>query len=101
LGSILTARERLEFLAAVVRTPVGSIDEHSPLAQEVTIEEGEGRSRKKVKMPNKLDALTLDARLRGELDGVHGDKPSLRLRLVAQSGTGAGGIAAEIETFSR
>lgn len=98
-GSILSAKERLEFLASVVRTPVGEVNEFSPLAQEVTYEESEKGSRTKVKMPNKLEALQLDARLRGELDGVHGDKPALRLRLVAQSGNGAGSIAAELESF--
>lgn len=66
-AKVLTAQERREFLASVVRTPVGSVNEHSPLAQEVTYEENERGSRTKVKMPGKLEALKLDAEMAGEL----------------------------------
>lgn len=71
-GTVLSARERREYLASVVRTPVGSVNEHSPLAQEVTYEESEKGSRTKVKMPSKLEALKLDAQMAGELGPSEG-----------------------------
>lgn len=94
---VLTVRERREFLASVVRTPVGAIDENSPLAQEVIYEESERGSRTKVKMPGKLEALKLDAEMAGELTPAGSASPHLRLRLIAQSSNDGSSIAAEID----
>lgn len=95
--AVLTVRERREFLANVVRTPVGAINENSPLAQEVVYEENEKGSRTKVKMPGKLEALKLDAEMAGELTPGGHEKTPMRLRLIAHSSGDAHSIAAEID----
>ncbi|MCK9587764.1 MAG: terminase small subunit [Terrimicrobiaceae bacterium] len=59
----LSLEEKREFLANVVRTPVGDVDEFSPLTQEVTHAADGSR---KIKLPDKHRALELDARLMGE-----------------------------------
>ena len=96
-GKVLTLRERREFLASVVRTPVGAIDENSPLAQEVVYEESEKGSRTKVKMPGKLEALKLDAEMAGELTPGGSEKTPMRLRLIASTSGDAASVAAEID----
>lgn len=56
----------IDFLESAIKTEVGSVDERSRLAQEVTIDMvGEGVVRKKVKMVGKLDAAKLLAVLTG------------------------------------
>ena len=61
--TLLTITERREFLASVVRSKVGEIDEKSPLAQSV-----EYTSKgKKIRLPDKIKALELDAKMAGEL----------------------------------
>ncbi len=67
-------------MAKVVRTPVGEVDERSELAQEI---EHKPDGTRKIKMPNKLDALTLDARLCGELDAAPRISVGLRLEVIA------------------
>jgi len=60
--AVLTIREKREYLASLVRTPVGHVDLDSPLAQEVQhTEDGT-----KIKMPDKLRALDLDSKLAGD-----------------------------------
>ena len=67
--AVLTLAEKRAFLASVVRTPIGEVDEKSTLCQEISDEEdpATGRSRRRVKMPDKLKAIDLDAKLSGEL----------------------------------
>ena len=65
-GTILTLKERREYLAKVVRTPIAEVNEQSVLCQEVN-RDGETGAVTKIKMPGKLDALRLDAELAGEL----------------------------------
>lgn len=61
----LTLDEKREFLAKLVRTPIGDIDEESELAEEVrTANDGSVT----VKIPSKLKALELDARIMGEFN---------------------------------
>lgn len=63
--------EVMRFLHAVVMTPVGYVDEESPLAQEVTrdiIEKGEDEPdvlKVKVKMPGKKECAELLAKMQG------------------------------------
>lgn len=69
----LTMQERREFLANAVRTPIGDIDEKSPLAQAVEYEiigtEKTGfRTLMKVKSVGKRECIELDARLAGEFE---------------------------------
>jgi phage terminase small subunit len=61
--TVLTIREKREFLASVVRTPIGEIDEGSPLCQSVKIgSEGE----REYKMPCKIRSILADNDLAGE-----------------------------------
>lgn len=66
-GSLLTMHERRTFLARVVRTPVGKIDENDPLAQKVKRIPTPYGERVEIETPGKLEALMDDARLAGEL----------------------------------
>lgn len=70
LSNALTKAEKRDFLANMVRTPIGEIDETSPLAKEVTYEEtiaknGTRTLIKKVKAHDKLAALAEDSKLAG------------------------------------
>lgn len=74
--TLLTTLERRQFLALAVRTPAGLVDENSPLAQSMRkrtrttrgdIGEEIIEEIVEVKMPDKLQALKLDAILSGEL----------------------------------
>lgn len=60
---VLSHQEKRAWLAKVVRTPVGEVDQQSPLCQSYKITEG----LTEYKMVDKLKALELDARLAGEL----------------------------------
>ena len=57
----------IRFLADVIRTPVGSVDDKSPLAQEVDVFPAgpDGQVRVRIRMPSKLDAVDKLARLLG------------------------------------
>ena len=57
----------IRFLADVIRTPVGSVDDKSPLAQEVDVFPAgpDGQVRVRIKMPSKLDAVDKLAKLLG------------------------------------
>ena len=69
-GAFMTLIEKRKFLALIIRTPCGHIDENSPLAQLVEYEAlrggKEGRQLIRIKMPDKLRAIELDAKLAGE-----------------------------------
>lgn len=55
--AVIERAEVVQFLADVLRTPIGEIDEKHPLAQEFQVDEiGEAATRTKVKMPAKMDA---------------------------------------------
>lgn len=60
--TVLSIREKREFLARVVRTPIGEVDRTSDLCQEVT----ETPDSTKYKMPDKLGAIRIDNDLAGE-----------------------------------
>lgn len=59
-STVLTILEKRQFLARVVRTPVGEIDHSSDLCQERTYIEGQEETSVKIKMPDKLRAVQLD-----------------------------------------
>ena len=68
--AVLSVRERREFLARIVRTPIGQVDESSDLCQSYKIgKEGE----REYKLPDKLRALELDAKLSGDLKETQAD----------------------------
>lgn len=60
-----TKQDALEFLADVVRTPIGEVDHTSRLCQERTYIEGQEQTSVRVKMPGKLDAVKVMAQLCG------------------------------------
>lgn len=64
LANVLTLAEKRSFLADVVRTPVGSIGKDDKLAQVLRFHKGEMTE---IRMPDKLKAVELDAKLAGEL----------------------------------
>lgn len=69
-GVIFELQDGLKFLVDVIRTPVGYLDDESPLTQEVqrdiTGTEEEGVVTKvKIKMPGKMDAMKLMADIKG------------------------------------
>lgn len=68
-GKVLSLAEKREFLASVVRTPVGEVTEKSPLCQSFKLTD----DTIEYKMVDKLTALKLDAQLAKELgDGSQG-----------------------------
>jgi hypothetical protein len=68
----LSFDEKREFLAKLVRTPISEIDEESELAEEMRVSNDGTTS---VKIPSKLKAIELDARIMGEF------KDSMRLEV--------------------
>lgn len=66
-GAVLTLVEKRRWLARVVRTPLSHVTEESDLCQEHTVTTTEAGGSEKIKMPCKLRAMELDAKLAGEL----------------------------------
>lgn len=70
----LTRERSLELLAMIAETPIGQIDEKSPLCQAIEYRttpgnrEREGFETIKVKMPSKIQAIELSARILGYLE---------------------------------
>ena len=62
-SAVLTIEEKRLFIARVLRTPIGEIDETSDLAQGVKYSDEGG---KEIKMPDKLRAIAIDNDLAGE-----------------------------------
>jgi hypothetical protein len=74
---VMSLREKRLFLAAVVRTPIGEVDENSPLCQYFQ----RTKAGLRVTMVDKLRALELDAKLAGEIKG-----PSVTVNATATAG---------------
>jgi hypothetical protein len=66
-GKYLTIRKKREFLHDVVMTPISEVDRHSILCQAWSESSGEKSYNETMKMPDKLRAIELDAKLAGEL----------------------------------
>lgn len=75
-GETLSKHEKRAFLARIVRTPIGDVSAASDLCQEHTVTEG----MTKVKMPSKLQAIELDAKLAGEL-GQEQDRETIAIQI--------------------
>ena len=60
--AVLTIAQKREFLRRVVVTPIGQVDEESDLCQAAEYSD----TGRKFKMPDKLRAIELDAKLAGE-----------------------------------
>jgi hypothetical protein len=73
VANAMTSAERRDFLARVKRTPLSEVTADSDLAQEVEYgmdfddDDKPHQYVKKIKVPNKLAAVELDAKLAGEL----------------------------------
>ena len=66
--AVMSGIERRKFLASVVRTPIGQLDENSPLVQSIERRTTpDGGESVKLTMSDKLKAAELDAKLTGEL----------------------------------
>jgi len=61
-STTLSMQEKREFLAKVIRTPIGEVEVDSMLAQEVTLSPDGSM---KIKMPSKTDALKIDNAMMG------------------------------------
>lgn len=85
--AILTLKEKREYLASVVRTPVGKVDQNSALAQKVKRstrrdKDGTEFETEEIETPGKLRAIELDARLAGELDAAKSEGGLVMVHLV-------------------
>jgi hypothetical protein len=65
LANVLSLAEKRSYLADIVRTPIAKIDGHNKLAQFARYDENGNMT--EVRMPSKLTAIELDAKLAGEL----------------------------------
>lgn len=63
--AVMQVQEMLEYIANIVRTPIGEVDETSPLCQEYTVKETKNGTEKRYKMPGKLDAIKTAAQIVG------------------------------------
>jgi hypothetical protein len=73
--AILSLKEKREYLAAAVRTPISEIKETSPLAHKIRRRtDKDGVETEEIESVPKLRALELDAKLAGELDGRGDDR---------------------------
>lgn len=100
--AILTLKEKREYLASVVRTPVGEVNESSPLAQKVKRstrrdKDGAETETEEIEIPGKLRALELDARLAGELDSAKPDGGLVQVHLIRLELGGSGGNEKTVE----
>lgn len=75
---LLTITEKRKFLADVVKTSIGEIDEHSPLCQRYEESSTADGHREVFVMPSKLEAIKIDNEMMG-----HGSK---RLELTGKDG---------------
>ena len=64
----LTLQEKRSFLASVLRTPISEVSSNSPLCQEYSEESTEHGVKRKIRIPDKLRALELDAKLANEFE---------------------------------
>lgn len=62
-ATVLGIREKRQFYAAIVRTPIGDIDDRHQLCQSVKRTESDGGGSIEYKMPDKLRATQLDSEL--------------------------------------
>ena len=66
----MSLAERKAYLSSVARTPAGQVDKDSPLCQEYSEDvDQSGNVKKRVKMPNKLEAINILSKLSGDYEG--------------------------------
>lgn len=72
--AVMTLADKRKYLARVIRTPAGLVDETSDLCAKFKRVPG-GRS---ISMPDKIGAIALDSRLAGDLPPLRSTKRSGR-----------------------
>lgn len=82
-SAIATKQECLEFLTAVLRTPIGEVGEDSPLCQEVAYTDSGMRK----KMPGKIEAVRELSKLAGYNEPEPVDVPGLSQIAAVLAGT--------------
>ena len=82
-SAVATKQECLEFLTAVLRTPIGKVGEDSPLCQEVTYTDSGMRK----KMPGKIEAVRELSKLAGYNEPEPVDVPGLSKIAAVLAGT--------------
>lgn len=82
-SAVATKQECLEFLTAVLRTPIGEIGEDSPLCQEVAYTDSGMRK----KMPGKIEAVRELSKLAGYNEPEPMDVPGLSQIAAVLAGT--------------
>ena len=82
-SAVATKQECLEFLTAVLRTPIGEVDEDSPLCQEVAYTDSGMRK----KMPGKIEAVRELSKLAGYNEPEPVDVPGLSKIAAVLAGT--------------
>ena len=80
---VMTKSERRQFLARVIRCAPGDVTEHDPIAQSYKVTD----KTHEVKLPCKLRALELDAKLAGELKELPTASPGTGVTVIVSSGT--------------
>lgn len=80
-NAVMSQAERRMICAQIVRTPAGQVTADSSLAQSVKTTIGEYGSMTEVKMPDKLRALELDAKLSGDLKDGGGGGGSVNITI--------------------
>ena len=67
--TVMSLAERKAYLSSVARTPAGQVDKDSPLCQEYSEDVDQmGNVKKRVKMPNKLEAINILSKLSGDYE---------------------------------
>lgn len=82
-SAVATKQECLEFLTAVLRTPIGKVGENSPLCQEVVYTDSGVRK----KMPGKIEAVRELSKLAGYNEPEPVDVPGLSQIAAVLAGT--------------
>lgn len=82
-SAVATKQECLEFLTAVLRTPIGEVGEDSPLCQEVAYTDSGMRK----KMPGKIEAVRELSKLAGYNEPEPVDVPGLSKIAAVLAGT--------------
>ena len=68
-NQVMSLAERKAYLSQVARTPAGQVDKDSPLCQEYSEDVDQlGNVKKRVKMPNKLEAVNILSKLSGDYE---------------------------------
>ena len=86
-SAVLTHAEKREYIARLLRTPIGDIDHTSDLCQERTYTVGKDEDSVKVKMPDKLRAIEIDNKMTGGEGGGGFEEIQIIMRRMIRPGS--------------